>query len=119
MSPTAKSFSHAILLLSPANLHDVHRFLPAIASATERTTERLLIVIFSELFNRDSKLSHSGCWNDLQSILASVYVESTYVSHREDRILMDVDVLLRGFDSEVELDRKDGWEGIFRLEGGK
>ncbi|KAL5533106.1 hypothetical protein ACEPAF_4882 [Sanghuangporus sanghuang] len=111
------TFSHAILLLKPANLHDVHRFLPAVASATERTTERLLIVIFSELFNKDSKLSYTGCWNDLQSILASVYVESTYVSHREDRVLMDVDVLLRGFDSEVLLDRNDRWEGIFRLDG--
>ncbi|EJD05866.1 Nucleotidylyl transferase [Fomitiporia mediterranea MF3/22] len=111
------AYSHAILALTLENFYEIPDFLPAIAEATERTSERLLIILFSRLFNANAKLSHTGTWNEVQTLLASVYVESTRAAQKLDRILMDVDVLLKGFDAEVCVDSKDGWQGLFLLEG--
>ena len=115
MSPT---LSHAFLVLKLENLRDVNRYLPAIASATKQTTERLVVILFSDLFNRDSELSHTGSWDEVQALLSTVYVETARVAQEMDRVLMDVDVLLKGFDAEVLIDHQDVWQGIFTVQGG-
>ena len=104
---SSTTFSHSILVLELANLHDTHRFTSAISKATELTTDRLLIIIFCEAFNKDVNLSHTQSWPDVQAILTTVYVESTRIAQKANRILMDVDVLLRGLDSVVSLEKQD------------
>lgn len=115
---SSTTFSHSILVLELANLHDTHRFTSAISKATELTTDRLLIIIFCEAFNKDVNLSHTQSWPDVQAILTTVYVESTRIAQKANRILMDVDVLLRGLDSVVSLEKQDSWQHVFRTSKG-
>lgn len=112
------TLSHTILVLKLENLRDVRRYLSTIASATKRTTERLVIILFSALFNTDAKLNHAGSWDEVQALLSTVYVEAARVAQETGRVLMDVDVLLWGFETEVSIAQRDGWQGVFRVEGG-
>ncbi|KAI5124568.1 hypothetical protein M0805_003088 [Coniferiporia weirii] len=108
--------TRSIFTLRIDSLHDPREFLSAIATATERTTDRLLVIIFCEHFNADANLGHAGSWKEVQTLLTCIYVEATRVSQKADRILFDVDVLLRGLDAEVSI-RDNGWDHLFRLEG--
>ena len=54
----------------------------------------------------------------MQAILTTVYVESTRIAQKANRILMDVDVLLRGLDSVVSLEKQDSWQHVFRTSKG-
>ena len=113
----ATIYSRAILLLKLDDaLGDVHRILPQIATATRQTTERLVIVFFSSAFNEDR--SRTGSWDAVQTVLTSVYVESTRVAYEEDKILLDVDVLLVGTDQSIRTEETD-WDAVFRLKEGE
>ncbi|KAH8117389.1 Nucleotidylyl transferase [Phellopilus nigrolimitatus] len=117
MAPLTPMFTRSILILKTDNLHDVRKFSSAISKATRQSTDRLLIIIFCELLNADVHLSRTRSWRDVQTLLTCVYVEATRVSQDADRILMDVDVLLRGLDTEVPIQQEDGWQHVFRVDG--
>lgn len=104
-----------ILKLNSA-LSDVHRILPNVSIATRQTTQRLVIVIFSDAFNQDR--SRTKSWESVQTVLTSLYVESTRIAYEEGRILLDVDVLLAGTDRSLRLE-DNGFETVFRLNGGE
>lgn len=116
-SPVAL-YSKSILAVKLNKLSDVHKLLPAVATAAHQTTSRLLIVLCCEVFNADRDFSHTQHWDEIQSLFTCVYVEATRVAQEADRILLDVDVLLRGLNAEVLIENV-GWDQAFRIEGGK
>ncbi|KAI0929203.1 hypothetical protein AcW2_004972 [Taiwanofungus camphoratus] len=105
------------------SVHDLHRppsFLAtAISTATRKTTENLRIILFSPLFapvpssaqtrpcERDASpekaagISHTERWDDVQRLLTYVYVQATKIAQEMGRVLMDIDVLLKGPEDHV------------------
>lgn len=113
---TLSGLSKSILILRLDDLQSSHKFSKPIGIASGSTTDRLLIVIFCELFNKDKGLSHTQTWNGVQRLLTFVYVEATRVAQQADRILMDVDVLLCGTDAIPNIRRDTKWDHVFHCD---
>ncbi|KAI0306623.1 Nucleotidylyl transferase [Multifurca ochricompacta] len=137
--------SHALLLATVNDLSTPYFLAPAIAGAARCVRERLVIILFSRLFNtgrrprsplagrpekhsrRDSfgsahsdssaGISHTKTWNDIQRLLTYVYVQATAVAQELDKVLLQVDVLLRGFDEDLSEDFGKDFEVVIRIEG--
>jgi hypothetical protein len=118
----------------------------AIAGATRCVRDRLVIVLFSRLFNTGRRprsplssqhekagrrrsfdshssnssvgVSHTECWDDVQRLLTYVYVQATAVAQELDKVLLQVDVLLRGFNEDLCEDFGKEFEVVIRIEGG-
>ena len=139
--------SHALLLATINNLSTPCFLSPAIASATRCVRDRLVIILFSRLFNTGRRprsplsghhenarrrrsfdsshsnsssvgVSHTECWDDIQRLLTYVYVQATAVAQELDKVLLQVDVLLRGFDQDLSEDFGKDFEVVIRIEGG-
>jgi pantetheine-phosphate adenylyltransferase len=50
--------------------------------------------------------------------LTYVYVQATAVAQELDKVLLKVDVLLRGFDEDLSEDFGEVFEVVIRIEGG-
>lgn len=141
--------SHALLLATIGDLSTPCFLSPAIASATRCVRDRLVIILFSRLFNTGRRprsplssrhhekvrrkrsfdsfhsnnssvgVSHTECWDDIQRLLTYVYVQATSVAQELDRVLLQVDVLLRGFDEDLCEDFGKDFEVVIRIEGGE
>lgn len=66
----------------------------AVVHATSSTKQHLYIVLYSRLFAPDV-LSRTQSWSDIHEILTLIYVAATKVAQDSDKILMDIDVLLK------------------------
>ncbi|KAI0256648.1 Nucleotidylyl transferase [Lactifluus subvellereus] len=137
--------SHALLLATVNDLSTPCFLAPAIAGAARCVRDRLVIILFSRLFNtgrrprspfagrsektrrRDSSgsvrsdssagVSHTECWDDIQRFLTYVYVQTTTVAQELDNVLLLVDVLLRGFDEDLSEDFGKDFDVVIRIEG--
>ena len=80
--------------------HVPHYLARPISFAASKTRRQLRIVLVSPLFDpgRPKEVSALGTtrWDQVQSVLTYVYVQATKVAQEMGKILMDVDVLLRG-----------------------
>jgi len=107
------------LLASIDDLSQPPAFLStAIWTATRQTTANLRIVLFSPLFDgqpgaEQSDFSHTGHWDEVQRLLTYVYVQATKVSQDMGRVLMDIDVLLKGTQEEILEQLTAGSERIY------
>ena len=140
--------SHALLLATVNDLSTPCFLATAIAGAARCVRERLVIVLFSRLFNtgrrprsplagrpeKESRsrrnsfgsaysdssagVSHTECWDDIQRLLTYAYVQATAVAQELDKVLLQVDVLLRGFDEDLSEDFGNDFEVVIRIEGG-
>ena len=102
-----------------ANLPDLsapHFLAPVISAAAHVTQNRLLIILYSPLFNSGGT-SHTGAWDSVQRLLTFVYVQATKVAQEMGKVLMEVDVLLKGLDDESQ-PSVDTTEAVFLVEGG-
>src|SRR5258708_2425444 len=132
------------LILATLNDLSTPRFLaPAVAGAARCVRDRLVVILFSRLFNTGHRphsplhenarrrpsvdssgsnssagVSHTGCWDDVQRLLTYVYVQATAVAQELDKVLLQVDVLLRGFDEDLYEDFGKDFEVVIRIEGG-
>ena len=88
----AATLKRSLLVATLDSLETPHYLSPAITSAAAATTDSLVIVLLSPLFDLVSRTQQ---WDDVQRILAHVYVQATKVAQDNGRILMDVSVLLR------------------------
>lgn len=107
----------AVLYATLDDLADAHLLAPAIAHAAQRTRDRLLIVLLSELFDASHPVSHTANWNGVQQLLTFVYVQATKVAQDMDRILMQIDVLLQG-PRDALPEHSAPPDIVFRVEGG-
>jgi hypothetical protein len=138
--------SHALLLATVNDLSTPCFLAPALAGAARCVRDRLVVILFSRLFNtgrrprspfvgrpektrrRDSSgsvrsdssagVSHTECWEDIQRLLTYVYAQATAVAQDLDNVLLQVDVLLRGFDEDLSEDFGKDFEVVIRIEGG-
>ncbi|KZT09636.1 Nucleotidylyl transferase [Laetiporus sulphureus 93-53] len=116
--PNLEPVRRAALL---ATLHDLSQppaFLAgAISTAARQTTANLRIILFSPSFNEATptsdaprggidlrsdrnEYSHAGHWHEVQRLLTFVYVQATKVAQDMGKVLMDIDVLLRGTEEQ-------------------
>ncbi|KAA1469552.1 Nucleotidylyl transferase [Dentipellis sp. KUC8613] len=131
--------SRALLLATITDLDPPHFLAQAITNAAKATRDRLVIVLFSRLFNADHKtpaspaskrdstsstssgpppgVSRAGKWEEVQRLLTYVYVQATKVAQDMDKVLLEVDVLLRGLNENVSENIAQGAEVLFRIEG--
>lgn len=92
----------AILLASLDSVDKPPHFLSVpIATAVSRTSRQLRIVLYSPLFStenpeRPEVAVGTKRWDAVQSTLTFLYVEAMKVAQETGKILMDVDVLLKG-----------------------
>jgi hypothetical protein len=68
--------------------------------------------------NSSTGVSHTECWDDIQRVLTYVYVQATAVAQELDKVLLQVDVMLRGFDEDLCEDFGKDFEVVIRIEGG-
>lgn len=121
----------ALLLATIPNLSTPQFLAPAIIHAASTTRKRLVIVLFSRFFNKEAPyshldqgylasqaVSHTETWKLVQEILSYVYVQSTRVAQDLGKVLMDIDVLLKGTNEDVDESIGTGVDIVFRVGGG-
>jgi pantetheine-phosphate adenylyltransferase len=115
------SVNHALLVVTLADLSIPYSLAPVIAVAAKSTRQRLTVVLLSPLFEyhhaNTAPFSRTEHWDDVQRLLSYVYVQATLVSHDMGKVLMEVDVLLRG-NNELE-NLGVGVDACVRVEGGE
>lgn len=112
--PECESTVKTVLLLASLPTLSTPQFLvPAIHAATTDAKDRLVIVLFSRAFAQ-----RGTRWDDVQRLLAFVYGHASKVAQDMDKILLDVDVLLRGMGQDLP-HIGDGVEMVFRIQGGE
>ena len=129
-SPLMSTFvNNALLLATLPDLLVPHFLTQVIASATTQTRKRLVIVFFSRHFNTRSEvsptcpdiqgLSHTKSWDSVQRILTFTYVQATKVAWEANKIQMQVDVLLKGLNEDLDHNLSKDVDIVFRVSGGK
>lgn len=130
--PELDDVCRAALIARVYDLHQPPTYLSRpISAAARHTTENLRIILFSPLFNQDTlfsteqitgaedksepRFSPAGHWDDVQRLLTYVYVQATKVAQDLNRVLADVDVLLKApkasFDWELTRDAERIYTG--------
>jgi hypothetical protein len=120
--------NNALLLATLPNLFVPHFLTQVIAGATTQARNRLVIVFFSRHFNTRSAhsltvpeiqgLSHTKSWDSVQRILTFTYVQATKVAWEANKIQMQVDVLLKGLNEDLDQDLGKDMDIVFRVSGG-
>ena len=128
---------NALLLATLPDLTAPHFLAPVITHAVQYTRNRLIIVLFSRYFNvcpqaaeirrsgrpsptfaQKQGLSHTLSWDAVQRILTFTYVQATKVAWELNKVPMEVDVLLKGFNEDLTEDIGTGVGIVFRVKGG-
>lgn len=131
--PTSPELVDRALLLATLPRLSTPQFLaPIISHATSTTRKRLVIILFSRFFNKEAlhshldqgylasqAISHAGKWRAVQEILTYVYVQATKVAQDLGKVLMEVDVLLKGVNEDMDENLGAGIEMVFRVSGGE
>lgn len=110
---------NSILLATLDDLSVPHHLANVIGSVTGWTQKHLIIILVSNLFDKaTAECSHTQRWNEVQCLLTFVYVQATKVAQQLDRVLMDVDVLLKGVHETLQHDLVDGVDVLYRVHDG-
>ncbi|KAF8891278.1 Nucleotidylyl transferase [Infundibulicybe gibba] len=117
--PNSETVNRSLLLATLQNLSPPHFLGPPIANVAATTREHLTIILFSRHFNSSENggQSRADSWQDVQRLLTYVYVQATRVALSMDKVLMGVDVLLKGLDEDLRPDIGVGVDVIFRVDG--
>ncbi|KAF9246458.1 hypothetical protein BU15DRAFT_70545 [Melanogaster broomeanus] len=120
----------SLLLATLDSLDTPHHLAPAIASATAATSETLIIVLLSEHFELPRAVecsdlvplpriyvSRTEIWDEVQRLLTYVYVQATKIAQDNDKVLMDITVLLKDTLQANSPDIAAGMDMCFRVEG--
>ena len=103
----AAQTEHTIFVLPlPPSLTLPPSTFPSLRAAVAHTTHSILVLVLSPLFDVSSQpqISHTQTWPQIQNVLAPLYIEASHEAMLHDRVLLDVDVLLRGVRDGVVLD---------------
>jgi hypothetical protein len=128
--PSNRDVQKSVLFATLDDLSIPHHLANAIASAAQWTHKRLIIIFVSKLFGKkpglvsalgseDPSISHTQKWNEIQSLLTFVYVQATSTAQRLNRVLMEVDVLLKGIDEPMPDNLADGVDILYRVHHGQ
>ncbi|KAK7054695.1 hypothetical protein VNI00_003158 [Paramarasmius palmivorus] len=108
-----------LLIASSPSLKPPSFLVPAIVAATRAARNNLTILLCSPLFNSGSpgSINHAQSFHDVQRLLTFVYVQATKVSQELNRILLNIDVLLRGLDDDYQFLHELDFDTLFRITG--
>ncbi|KAF5386789.1 hypothetical protein D9615_001603 [Tricholomella constricta] len=123
--PPSEIADRALLLATIPSLDPPHFLGPIIATAATTTRDHLTIVLFSRLFNEPSPtstvtfrgVSRTDRFDDVLRLLTYVYVQATSVAQSLDKVLMEIDVVLRGIDADLPCNLGQGIDVVFRVAG--
>ncbi|KAG5645588.1 hypothetical protein DXG03_005726 [Asterophora parasitica] len=123
--PDSDIAHRALLLATVPSLDPPHFLGPIIANAATTTRDHLTIILFSRLFNDPSPsstttfrgVSRTDRFDDVLRLLTYVYVQATSVAQSLDKVLMEIDVVLRGIDADVPCNLGKGVDVVFRVAG--
>lgn len=117
--------NNALLLATLPDLSIPYFLSQVIAVATSHTRNRIVIVLFSRHFNTRSLactetqgVSHTTSWDPVQRILTFTYVQATKVAWAANKIQMQVDVLLKGLNEDLDSNLGKDMGIVFRVGGG-
>jgi pantetheine-phosphate adenylyltransferase len=124
--PSGCETQRSILLATLDSLSVPHHLADVIGTTTRWTHKRLIIIFMSKLFDKPSSASeseetfiyHTQSWSEVQRLLTFVYVQATKVAQQLDRVLMEVDVLLKGFNETLPDNLADGVDVLYRVNHG-
>ncbi|KIY62537.1 hypothetical protein CYLTODRAFT_426842 [Cylindrobasidium torrendii FP15055 ss-10] len=109
--PNVKLGRTVLLLASTPTLSKPQFLRPGIVAAAAEAQDRLVIVLFSRLFK-----SRGTRWVDVQNLLTYVYSEATRIAHDMGKVLLNIDVLLRGMDEGIP-DIRESVDRVVRVSG--
>jgi len=133
VQPELDTVRRAALVARIYDLRQLPTFLSAPISAVARhTTENLRIILFSPLFDQENDFSTrereadaeeqakhnsspTGHWDDVQRLLTYVYVQATKVAQEMNRVLLDVDVLLKAPQESLDTELIRDAERTYRV----
>ncbi|KAF5330715.1 hypothetical protein D9619_005346 [Psilocybe cf. subviscida] len=139
--PSIGAVDNAVLLANLPNLTPPHFLAPVISFATSHSRKRLVIVLFSRHFNvqhpqlgslvsapatislqkltypENQALSHTQSWDAVQRILTFAYVQAARVAQEMNKVTMDIDVLLKGLNEDLDAGLGTGSDLCFRVSG--
>jgi pantetheine-phosphate adenylyltransferase len=118
-----KPLESAILVLPIPSLTEYQHFGPWINHAATNTTNRLLVILVSPLFDvENGGISPTGTWKLMERLISFIYTRASWVAVRLDRVLMRIDVILHATTasilSGIEKEKNYRWNAIFVPEGG-
>ncbi|KAI5826059.1 regulator of mushroom formation [Schizophyllum commune Tattone D] len=116
--PPANSVNKGLLLASIRSFEPPDYLSAAISTCSHATKYHLTIVLYSRVFNvdPDCTVNHAAHWDDVQKLLTRAYVAATKAAQDQNKVLMDVDVLLRGI-NEGYPSNLHGYDAVFRVAG--
>ncbi|KAI6166946.1 hypothetical protein EDD17DRAFT_1773949 [Pisolithus thermaeus] len=134
MNSSTDQLRRSLLIATLDSLDAPHYLGPSIISATAKSSETLVVVLLSPLFelrhvqgSEDAlaptakslvtPISRTERWDDVQRLLTYVYMQATKVAQDNGRILMDLSVLLRGYEQPLPTDLADGMDMCFLVQG--
>lgn len=134
MNSSTEQLRRSLLIATLDSLDTPHHLGPAIVSTAAKSSETLVIVLLSPLFelrhvpgsqgalaptakSSVAPISRTERWDDVQRLLTYVYVQATKVAQDNGRILMDVSVLLRGYEQPLPADLAEGMDMCFLVQG--
>lgn len=122
MLPT-QSVDNALLLATLHSLDPPYFLSSIIQSAASTTRSHLSIILFSRIFNAPDAplpgLSPIQHWHDVHRLLTYIYVQASNVAQNLDKLLMDINVLLLGIDSDFPQALGNNFDIVFRVAGGQ
>ncbi|KAK1223947.1 hypothetical protein PQX77_013168 [Marasmius sp. AFHP31] len=103
---------------SPAGENPPSFLSPVLNAASATAQKRVVVVLISRLFNKHpSVINNIGLFPGVQKLLTYVYVQAS----RDDQPLLEIDVILRGLDEELNITTADEGElavdAVYRVSG--
>jgi len=126
---SSESVDRALLLASLPSLSAPHFLTSAITTAASLTRKRLVIILFSRHFNISRRssfhlgisgaqgVSHTEQWKTVQELLTFIYVHATKVAYDMGKVLMEIDVLLKGLNEDIDEQLGASIDIVFRISG--
>lgn len=114
--------SGSVLALKIKDLRFPKHFCSVVEDVVRRTSERVIVLVFCELFNDNATISHTAYWHEIQTLLTVIYTEAARIAQEQEKVLLQVDILFRGtrdvflLNAGAELDRLfliDNQEGMY------
>lgn len=101
---------NAILILKLDDLENLTVISSPIVTVARRTRSRLLIVLHHPLFEDGFG---TNTWGIIQRLLVHAYVQANVVANEMNKILMNVEVILRAPQNSLKDLPNASWDAIF------
>lgn len=113
----ASSTSYRSVILAPVDDTSIPKHLVEIINdAVRLTLDRLTIILVSDLFDLgNSSVSRTQTWSEVQTMLTFVYIQASKAAQALDKILLEIDVLLKGVEGTLPSDLADSVDVLYEV----